>query len=97
MMPTYPQHRNMKAGAGGKNANNLNPPPPPQVSALDMDPSSNLGDLVSCLVPTDFYVYLTDCRLYKYNQLGATRPGCGLTGERKLGNLFCYNKIVGLF
>lgn len=54
MMPTYPQHRNMKAGAGGKNANNLNPPPPPQVSALDMDPSSNLGDLVSCLVPTGF-------------------------------------------
>lgn len=49
MMPTYPQHRNMKGGAGGKNASNLNPPPPPQVSELDMNPSSNLGDLVSSL------------------------------------------------
>ncbi|XP_046661696.1 cyclin-dependent kinase 10 [Homalodisca vitripennis] len=46
MMPTYPQHRNMKAAAA-KNANNINPPPPPVVSGIDLEPANNLSDLLN--------------------------------------------------
>uniref|UniRef100_A0A1B6CMG3 Cyclin-dependent kinase 10 n=1 Tax=Clastoptera arizonana TaxID=38151 RepID=A0A1B6CMG3_9HEMI len=52
MMPTYPQHRNMK---GSKTSNSINPPPPPSVSNIDtgsMDQSMNLAitDLLGSLV-----------------------------------------------
>lgn len=52
MMPTYPQHRNMKSS---KSSNSVNPPPPPSVSSIDtgsMDQTMNLPaitDLVSNL------------------------------------------------